>query len=287
MTLAGLAVSASLIAGMALAQDPQNPFAGECNRTATPEEIEGARGAHQAAKQFYDQAEYERAIQYWRDVFKFDCNAIPVLLNIANAYEKLGDRQNAIFALEAYIMRAKLADPSANVTKYETKVQNLKQLQQAQAPASASASAVPLPSASTPPPPPSATTPPVMVKPYGAAPWAVVGAGAAVMVVGGILIPVGLGQVSDAQANCKESATGQWSCPNQADVDAAQMGQTLVPAGKVALGVGAAAVVGGLVWEFLANKPAPADTDKPATGRVRMSPSFGPGMTGATIHGTF
>jgi hypothetical protein len=287
ITLAGLAAGASLIAGIALAQDPQNPFAGECNRTATPEEIEGARGAHQAAKQFYDRAEYDRAIQYWRDVFKFDCNAIPVLINLANAYEKLGDRQNAIFALEAYIKRAKLADPEADVTKYETKIANLKQLQQAQASPSASVSVSAPPPPPPPPPPPSATAPPIMAKPYGAAPGVTIGLGAAVMVVGGILIPVGLGKVSEAQANCKENSAGQWSCPNQADVDNAALGQTLVPAGKVALGVGAAAVVGGLVWEFLANKPAPVEADKSATGRIRLSPSISPGMTGATIHGSF
>ena len=289
MTLAGLAVGATLIAGIALAQEPQNPFAIECNRTATPEEVEGARGAHQAARQFYDQGEYARSIQYWRDVFKFDCNAIGTLINLANAYEKLGDRQNAIFALETYIQRLKQADPTTNVTKFETKVQNLKQLQQAQidAAASAAASAAPPPSATTPPPPPSATTPPIMVKPYGAAPGVTVGIGAAVMVVGGILIPVGLAKIGDAQKNCAEPTPGNFICKNQADIDAAQSGQTIVPAGKIALGVGAAAIVGGLVWEFLANKPVPMEADKPATGRVRISPTISPGMSGALIHGTF
>jgi hypothetical protein len=126
-----------------------------------------------------------------------------------------------------------------------------------------------------------------MVKPYGAAPGVVIGVGAAVMIVGGILIPVGLGKVTDAQKNCTEAPVGSFTCRNQADVDAAQSGQTLVPAGKVALGIGAAAVVGGLVWEFLANKPAPMEADKPATGRIRISPAISPGMSGALIHGTF
>lgn len=289
ITLAGLVASASLIAGLALAQDPQNPFLGECNRTATPEEVEGARGAHQAAKQFYDRAEYERAIQYWRDVFKFDCNAIGTLINLANAYEKLGDRQNAIFALEAYISRSKKLDPEADVTKYETKVQNLKQLQaQAAAAASASSSAAtPPPSATTPPPPPSATTPPIMVKPYGAGPWATVGVGAAVMVVGGILIPVGLNKIDGAKCTATSGDPNKFNCPSQEAADAANMGKTLVPAGKVALGVGAAAVVGGLIWEFVANQPQPMQTDKPVTGRIRLSPTISPGMTGATVHGTF
>ena len=292
MTLAGLAVGATLIAGIALAQEPQNPFDIECNRTATPEEVEGARGAHQAARQFYDQADYQRSIQYWRDVFKFDCNAIGTLINLANAYEKLGDRQNAIFALEAYIKRMKLADPTAVVSKFETKVQNLKQLQQDQADAAASAAAsasaaAPRPSAMTPPPPPSATTPPIMVKPYGAAPGVTIGLGAAVMVVGGILIPVGLGKIDEAGCTAKPNDANSFVCPSPDAEALAQSGQTLVPAGKVALGVGAAAFVGGLIWEFVANKPQPTAADKPATGRIRVSPTFGPGTSGAMIHGTF
>lgn len=288
MTLAGLAIGTTLIAGIALAQEPQNPFAIECNRTATPEEVDGARGAHQAAKQFYDRAEYARAIQYWRDVFNFDCNAIGTLLNIANAYERLGDRQNAIFALETYIKRV---PADTDVSKIEVRIKNLKELQaQAQAAASAAASAAaPPPSATTPPPPPSATTPPILVKPYGVAPGVTAGVGVAVMIVGGILIPVGYGKVPDKEnpRSCVEVSTDTWKCSDPLDVDDAQLGQTLVPAGKVAIGVGAAAFVGGLIWEFVANKPAPVAADKPATGRIRISPTFGPGTSGAMIHGTF
>lgn len=289
VTLAGLVTSASLIAGLALGQDPQNPFAGECNRTATSEDVDGARGAHTAAKQFYDRAEYANAIQYWRDVLKFDCNAIGTLLNLANAYEKLGDRQNAIFALEAYVKRA---PEGTDVSKIQAKVQNLKELlAQAAASASASSSATtPLPSATTPPPPPSATTPPIMVKPHGTAPFVTVGVGAAVMVIGGILIPVGNSQVQDAldSPNCKQvGSTDKWQCSDENLVKSAQQGQTLVPAGKVAIGIGAAAVIGGLVWEFVANKPVPQEANKPGTACIRIAPSIGPGMNGALIHGTF
>lgn len=281
-TLAGLVTSASLMAGLALAQDPQNPFAGECTRTATSEDVEGARGAHQSAKQFYERAEYENAIRNWRDVLKFDCNAIGTLLNLANAYEKLGDRQNAIFALETYIKRV---PEGTDVSKIEARVQNLKELQ-AKAAAAASASVTAAPSATTPPPPPSATTPPIMVKPHGAAPFVVVGIGAAAVVVGAIMIPIGNGNINDAK--CYDSgANGVGYCKTQEQVDQANSGNTTVRAGSVVLGIGAAAVVGGLAWEFLANAPAPKKDDKPTTGRVRFSPTFGPGMNGAVVHGTF
>ncbi len=284
-SLAGLAVGASLIAGMALAQDPQNPFVVECSRTATPEDVETARNTHFGAKRLYEQADYADAVDLWRKVLKFDCSAIGTLLNLANAYERLGDRQNAVWALDAYILRA---PEGTDVSKLQVRVENLKKaIVQAQPPASASASAAPPPSASVVAPLPSATTAPPLVKPYGVAPWVTVGAGAAVMVVGGILIPVGRGKITDAKCTGGER-TGEWSCGSQDQVDMVSQGKTMAIAGDIALGVGAAAVVGGLVWEFVANKPAPAKTDKPTTGRrVRVSPSVGPGMTGATIHGTF
>jgi tetratricopeptide (TPR) repeat protein len=286
VTLVGLAAAASLVGGLALAQAPQNPFAGECNREATPEEVEGARGAHQAAKQFYERAEYARAIQYWRDVFRFDCNAIGTLLNIANAYERLGDRENAIFALETYVKRV---PAGTDVSKIETRIQNLKELQaQAAASASAAASAAaPPPSATTPPPPPSATTPPIMVKPYGAAPSVVIGLGAAVMVAGGIMIPVGALKVEDIKTQCTDVGKDKFVCPNDALVNDANNAKTLTTAGKIAMGIGGAAFVGGLIWEFVANKPQPQEADKPATGRIRLSPAISPSQTGITIHGTF
>jgi len=286
VTLVGLAAAASLVGGLALAQAPQNPFAGECNREATPEEVEGARGAHQAAKQFYERAEYARAIQYWRDVFRFDCNAIGTLLNIANAYERLGDRENAIFALETYVKRV---PEGTDVTKIVTRIQNLKELQaQAAAAASASASAAaPPPSATTPPPPPSATTPPVMVKPYGVGPGVTVGLGAVAIVAGGILIPVGKLRVDEVKELCTSTDQTSYSCPTQDLIDKANTGKNMVIAGKVAMGIGAAAFIGGLVWEFVANKPQPQEADKVDTGRVRISPTISPSQTGVMIHGTF
>ncbi|MDC3956625.1 tetratricopeptide repeat protein [Polyangium jinanense] len=305
VSLVGLVVGVTLATGMAMADGPQNPFAGKCNRTATEEDVEGAKGAHKAARQFYERGEYARAIQYWRDVFNLDCNAVGTLLNIANAYEKLGDRQNAIFALEAYLERAPDAPDAA---KIQTRVKNLKDLQQSQA-STASASAT------TPPPPASSARPelppPPPVKPFGIAPWITVGVGGAALIAGAILLPVGLGNVSGVQkgvadingqngcfrVNDPSTATnpltegqlatsgGQWFCYDKASYDQAVLGQTQVLIGKIALGVGGAAVAGGLVWELLFNKPVPQDEQK--SSRVRVTPTVGPGMSGVLVHGSF
>src|SRR5689334_3742199 len=123
VSLVGLLMASSLLGGMALAQAPQNPFAGECNRTATPDDIELAKQKHQAARQFFELGEYEKAAQYWRDVFNLDCNATGTLLNIANANERLGDKQMAVYALEAYIKRKPDAE---DAPKIKIRIENLK-----------------------------------------------------------------------------------------------------------------------------------------------------------------
>src|SRR5262245_26503690 len=79
------AVGLALSAGPALGELPKYP---ECTRQATKQETDAAKGAHTAAKGFFDKQDYDRAIRSWRDAYDFDCNAHPLLINIANAYEK-------------------------------------------------------------------------------------------------------------------------------------------------------------------------------------------------------
>jgi hypothetical protein len=311
VALVGL-IGLSLAAGMALAEGPQNPFAGECNRTATPEDVELAKQAHQAARQFFERGEYARAVQYWRDVWNLDCNAVGTLLNIANAYERLADLQNAIFALEAYAQRKPGAD---DIEKIKRRIENLKSRLASMPKATASATGpVPTSTASvvttvTPPTPPP-------VKPYGVAPWITVGVGGAAIIAGAILLPLGITNVSDSQrqppTNTKDltgtregcyevvennpikatsdPGSGKWGCFDSVSYGMATRGQTQALVGKIALGVGGAAVAGGIVWELLFNKPVPADAAKPdanTTGRIHFAPAFGGGLTGAFLHGSF
>ena len=86
----------------------------------------------------------------------------------------------------------------------------------------------------------------------------------------------------------KLSTSGnQCYCYDKASHAKAAAGQQKVLIGKIALGVGAAAVAGGLVWELLFNKPVPQTTDEKKTGRVQVTPSVGPGMSGVLVHGSF
>jgi tetratricopeptide (TPR) repeat protein len=312
VTLIGLMVGVSLAAGIALADEP-NPFAAECKRTATDEDLEGAKGAHRAARQFYERGEYARAIQYWKDVFNFDCNALGTLLNIANAYEKLGDRKNAILALEAYLKR----DPQADdAQKIQTRIENLRSLLSSQPTATASVGPVPT---STPTAIPTAPPPPQ--KPFGVAPWVTVGVGGAALIAGGILTTVGYVNIDsvllplgdrandgtheaafqdEAYKNAQKKNlqtcyerydnSGTYYCWSQDSATRATQAQTMVLTGKILLGVGGAAVVGGLLWEFMANKPVQPNAGKDAAAKntkVRVTPSVGPGMSGVTVSGSF
>src|SRR5262249_38074107 len=158
-----------------------------------PSDLDGAKGAHKAAAQFYDRGDYDKAIRYWLDAYTFDCTAHSVLQNISNAYEKKGDKQAAIAAAETYLK------PAGPGPSSEAKIRKLKQSllppsesADAGPPPRSSATAGALPSASAVP-----TSAPNGSRPFGAAPWVVVGGGAAVALLGAVLLPNGLSQVAD------------------------------------------------------------------------------------------
>ena len=199
----GLSASIALSVSLAFATDPVSPYA-ECTHKPTPADLDGAKGAHKAASQFYDRGDYEKAIRYWTDAYGFDCTAHGVLINISNAYEKQGDKASAVTALETYLKRSGNADPTI-----EEKVRNLKQSLSAPPPtasASASAAVVPAPKASAAP-----VAPRPGPKPYGYTPFIVAGGGAGLALIGGILLGVGTSAVSKADVACER---GRDKCPN-------------------------------------------------------------------------
>lgn len=258
----------------ALPATGEQPKFAECTHKPSEADIEGAKGAHKAASQFFERGDYDRAIQYWMDSYNFDCTRPALLLNIANAYEKKGDREAAVITLEVYLERAPNAPDAKTLSE---KVANLR-AQMRPTPATSS-------SAETPPPPPSASAsgngttppPPTAGGETNLTPWIVVGVGGVVMIGGGILLPVGLGAVSDAEAACPDRK----NCKDQAIVDQGNNGRTQATLGGVALGVGAAAVAGGLVWALVFDDPGTK------AGSVRVTPIAAPGEAGVSAHVTF
>ena len=269
---AGAAAAVIVTTAVAVGQSPANVTYPECTKKPTHQETEGAKGAHKAASQFYERAEYDKAISYWQDAYKFDCTANDLLLNIANAYEKLGDRAATIATLETYVRRT---GPNPNL---ELKVKNLKALMAPPPPtATATASATATPS-STP-----SAPPPGGVRPYGFTPWILVGGGGALALVGAILLPVGYSAISDAEAICPDHT----NCVNPNAASKGNSGRTQAGVGWGMLSVGLAAAGGGIVWQILFNKAEVKGPAKPARAPVWVTPIAGPGTAGVSVGGRF
>ncbi len=279
----GIAV---LLGASAASADGSSPTYPACSKRPTTADIQGAKGAHSAAARFYERGDYDRAIQYWRDAYGFDCTAHGVLINIANAYEKKGETQAAIATLETYLARVP-ADRGLE--------ERIATMRKSFKPAAPTPAPTPAPTASAGPPPagtaqPAATTSPDAPPSSGGkrsiVPWVVVGGGVAAASAGAILLPIGSGAVSSAEADCPDRQhlagtpqNGPANCPT--DVAAkGNTGRTEVTVGAIALGVGGAAIVGGLVWQLAFNKPKPASA-------FTVQPVVGPREAGVGVVGTF
>lgn len=285
----GLGAATVLCAGVALAT-PDPAFL-NCTKTPTPEDVDGAKGAFKAGAQFEERGDYDRAIQYLKDAYNFDCTAAKILINLGRVQEKKGDRAGAISTYEAYLQRSPNSPEAATVTE---KVKNLKaSLQPAAAPTTGpvappppvgSASA-PMPTGSSAPvtPPPSEDGP----RRFGVIPLVVAGGGVAIAIVGGILLGVGSGKVSTAEKACPDHS----ACADKQAISDGNSGRTLETVGSPVLIVGILAAGGGLGWELFGNKPKAAATTGftiPGTTRkVAVAPAVGPGLAGLSFSGGF
>src|SRR6476660_4881766 len=94
-----------------------------CTTTPTEADRNAAKGAFAAGQGSFNEADYATAITYWRDAYRRDCTAHPLLLNLARAFELKGDRAEAITSLETYLQRKPDA-PDADQIK--RRIDNLK-----------------------------------------------------------------------------------------------------------------------------------------------------------------
>lgn len=246
--------------------------------TAKSPNIEGARGAHKAAKEFFESGAYQRAIRSWGDAYEFDCTKPEVFRNISNAYEKLADRSSALALLELYLEREPNPDPNAR-----TKAENLLREVQAEEDARAKSVAPTATTTSSAAPTTTPTTPPSgsydgpeEERPFGPAPWIVFGAGIALAGGGVPLLIVGEGKLSDAETKCPDRD----ACDDPAARDLGNDGITFRGIGIALTATGGAAIVGGLLWQFLGNQPRPVNASW-------VLPVVGDGHAGVVAGGTF
>jgi hypothetical protein len=261
----------------ALAADSKTPFP-PCTTPPTEADRNAAKGAFAAGQGSFNEADYGTAITYWRDAYRRDCTAHALLLNLARAYELKPDRSEAVNALETYLQRKPEAPDADQIRR---RIDNLKAQIAASAPPPA-ATAAQMPT--SPPPVPTAAQPPEGAdkgRGPGATPLIVAGAGGAVAIVGAVLLVTGIKSENDAADQCPLRR----QCPQEV-TDQGNSARTQQKIGGVMIGVGGAAIVGGLIWHFASGPSSSAQT--PRSGqRAALAPVIAPGFTGLSLAGRF
>ncbi len=259
-------------------------------------DVERAHTVFLSGKGFLDESNYDKAISYFKDAYSIDCSVHGILPIIATAYERKGDKAEAIHALGEYILRVPNT-PDREVI--ERRIRNLReQLAQEKPTATAvptaptatttgtstattapsgdatstSTATAPTGSTGTPPPPPPAGE-------HSVAPWALVGVGGALVVTGTILLVVGSGKVQSANNACP-AHTG---C-DQSVADEGNTGRTLETVGIVGGILGIVGVGAGLVWHF--TEGGAAQTASSGRGSY-VTPVVTPGFAGMSLGGSF
>jgi hypothetical protein len=128
-----------------------------CTAKPTPQDSEAAHSAYNLGKRFFEESDYGSASHNFIDAFKLDCTKPELLLNIARANELLGNRAEAVHALETYLQRSPTMAADDKV-QLQRRIDNLKAAIAAQV-----VVAPPTPTVAPPPTPtaaPTATTPP-------------------------------------------------------------------------------------------------------------------------------
>lgn len=262
-----------------------------CKPTKTDDEE--AKTLYGLAVKAEDTSNYTDAIKYYKDAYKRACNRALLLKNLGRVYEKDAQYAAAVEAYKLYRARGKPAgdeldqidqkianlskkigpgtEPTGTTTTTTTTATTTGTETAPTATATAPATATAAPTATTP------------SAPLPIAPLVVAGAGA-VLLIGGSIVWLGAnGTVSDKQdqftANDCSTAPKSVELCNQlkSDGEKAASNRTI---GAVVTGVGGAALIGGLVWFFVAKNKAAEQTTS-----LRVTP--GPGLFGLGLSGTF
>src|SRR5690606_32626924 len=88
-----------------------------CTREPSDTDVTAAKAAFQAGNVAFGEADYPRAILYWRDAYRRDCTAHALLLNLARAEELNGNKRAAVAALETYLARVPTSPERAQIER--------------------------------------------------------------------------------------------------------------------------------------------------------------------------
>jgi tetratricopeptide (TPR) repeat protein len=238
---------------------------------------ENARRHFESGAAYLQQSDYENALREFQAAYALSKRP-PLLLNIANVYERMGKLQEAVDALGKYLEE----DPkSPERTTHETRMANLKKRIEAMPPPSAAPSSTAPAASSAPAPPPVTTAAPPAPPPPAPVPasgpnrapafiaFGVGGAAAIGAVVTGL---VAKGKYDDADKQCKPS------CPD----DRVSSIKSMALVSDVLTGVAIAGVGVGAIL-FLTS----GSSQEAASGSKRPSIAGGVGPHGGKLEATW
>jgi hypothetical protein len=280
----------TVVAVPAFAQPASYPPACDASKVSKGD-VDRAHAVYLSGKQFLDESNYDKAISYFTDAYSIDCSVHAILPIIATAYERKGDKAEAVRALEEYLRRVPNAADREHV---ERRIKNLNdQIAHEPPPSSAtaassapavSAAPTPVPAPETSASPAPAAAAPALAAPprkSSAGPWVVGGIGAAALVGGVVLYVVGSGDISSALNDCPTRTGCSTAAASQGN-----QGRSLKTAGAIVGGVGIGAVAAGLIW-LLVEKPTSASSSaslaERALSRPIVQPVLAPGYAGVEV----
>ncbi len=275
-----IAVAVLATPALANAEEPTKTYP-DCGREPTDAEVAAAKGAFQAGDASFNEADYTRAIDYWEDAYRRDCTANPLLRNLARAYELAGRQRQAVVALETFLAREPNSGEKDQINR------RVEVLKKKIAEEDAAAAALPPPTAASTAPAAAATANEPAKEPKAkrsVGPWIVIGVGGAASIVGVAGLLTNKKKLDDATAQCDP---GRTNCPEDVARDGNDARSAMQGSG-VLLGVGLAAVAGGVVWAVLDGKRvAEANASASLPRRPSLVPLVGPELAGLSWAGSF
>jgi tetratricopeptide (TPR) repeat protein len=232
---------------------------GDAAVAAEPESDDArARRLYLQGDRLYAEGSYLAAVEAFQEAYELSRRPL-LLFNLANAYERLGRHADAVDALDRYLPHA----PAHEQDSLRRRVANLRELvDKRRAEEAAAAQAASEASA----PPPSVAPQPTetyaqrddtgWMRTTG---WVLVGTGAAFLVGGGAAAGVAATARGDADDLCVDGI-----CPDRAS-DAVDRDRTFSVLADVGIGVGAGALVTGII--FLLSSDDVADHARVQVGR--------------------
>ena len=280
--------AAFFVPALAHAEDDPKPYP-ECTKAPTDSETAAAKGAYQAGNASFDEADYPRAITYWEDAYRRDCTANLLLKNLARAYELYGQKRQAVVALETYLVR----EPSSSDKE---QIQRRIEVLKGQIASEKTVAPPPGPQQPATTTPTQTTPPPVTPEPTHAdattggkrpiLPLIVTGVGGVVLIVGVAVYSKASKDVSHYEDLCANHncGTGPQATQNAADANSARSRKI---AGGVVTGIGAATVVGGLIWYFVQPRTPVTAASAGTLLKPHVDPAVSPGFAGLALSGGF